>query len=220
MTRVLDIDAIVGYDYGMFRLEAEAGFKSLRADRVDIDDSLADEFDLIDSDFDLDDSGSVLSVMVNGLLDIGNDDIAAYVGGGVGMARVKFAGQRDSSFGWQLIAGVRKAISPRMDIGLKYRYFRTSKLNFSDEFDDGGTVFGINSEGKLRTHSLLASLIFNLAPVPLPPGPPPPPLPPPPPATQICYDGSVILATDVCPQPPAPPVYVPPPPPEPMPERG
>jgi hypothetical protein len=47
-----------------------------------------------------------------------------------------------------------------------------------------------------------------------------PPAPPPPPATQTCPDGSVILATEVCPAPPAPPVYVPPPAPEPAPERG
>lgn len=44
---------------------------------------------------------------------------------------------------------------------------------------------------------------------------PPPPPPAPPPATQTCADGSVILATDVCPLPPPPP-----PPPAPEPERG
>ena len=44
---------------------------------------------------------------------------------------------------------------------------------------------------------------------------PPPPPPPPPPATQTCPDGSVILATDVCPAPPPPP-----PPPPPAGERG
>ncbi len=47
-----------------------------------------------------------------------------------------------------------------------------------------------------------------------PPPPPPPPPPAPAPATQTCPDGSVILATDMCPPPP------PPPPPPPMPERG
>jgi TonB-dependent receptor len=51
-----------------------------------------------------------------------------------------------------------------------------------------------------------------------PPPPPPlaPPPPPPPPATQTCADGSVVLATGVCPAPPPPP----PPPPAPAPERG
>jgi outer membrane immunogenic protein len=48
-----------------------------------------------------------------------------------------------------------------------------------------------------------------------PPPPPPPPPPPAPPATQTCPDGTVILATEVCPAPPPPP-----PPPPPAPERG
>jgi outer membrane receptor protein involved in Fe transport len=53
------------------------------------------------------------------------------------------------------------------------------------------------------------------APEPAPVAAPPPPPPAPPPATQTCADGSVILATDVCPAPPPPP-----PPPAPEPERG
>jgi iron complex outermembrane receptor protein len=62
---------------------------------------------------------------------------------------------------------------------------------------------------------------FDLNPRPAPPPvyvapPAPPPPPPAPPATQTCADGSVILATDVCPAPPPPP----PPPPAPAPERG
>jgi iron complex outermembrane receptor protein len=52
-------------------------------------------------------------------------------------------------------------------------------------------------------------------PEPAPVVAPPPPPPAPPPATQTCADGSVILATDVCPAPPPPP-----PPPAPEPERG
>ncbi len=47
---------------------------------------------------------------------------------------------------------------------------------------------------------------------------PPPPLPVEvAPATQTCPDGSVIMATDIC---PAPPEYIPPAPPEARPERG
>ena len=42
---------------------------------------------------------------------------------------------------------------------------------------------------------------------------PPPAPPPPPPATQVCPDGTTILATDACPPPPAPPPAV-------VPERG
>jgi iron complex outermembrane receptor protein len=70
-----------------------------------------------------------------------------------------------------------------------------------------------------RYFRLGAKLDLNPHPAPppvyeAPPAPPPPP-PAPPPATQTCADGSVILATDVCPAPPPPP-----PPPAPAPERG
>ena len=221
--RGIDVDAIAGYDFGVFRLEGELAWKRLRADEVLLSPALTNELGLgIGGDaIDVSSNGSAVSVMGNALLDFGDDDgWSGYIGGGAGRARVKIGGDRDSAFAWQLIAGVRKAISNNIDVGLKYRFFNTGELRFSDDLD-GAIAGGASARGKLNTHSLLASLIFNFgAPAPAPvvaePAPPPPP-PPPPPATQTCYDGSVILATDVCPQPP---VEAPPPPPEPAPERG
>jgi hypothetical protein len=137
----------------------------------------------------------------------------------------------------QGIAGVRYAISPNIDLGLKYRYFRTGKVALNDDAQAfagnpnrltvAGTVPVIvdqttnavaftDYEQKFRSHSLLASMIFNFGapePVVVAPLPPPPPAPVAP-ATQTCPDGSVILATDVCPAPPPPPMPVP------APERG
>jgi len=226
--RGLDVDAIAGYDFGSFRVEGELGYKRLRTDEVSLSPALAGDLGVTDANgvsggnFDISSRGSVISLMGNGMLDFGDDDgWAGYVGGGIGRARVKLAGDRDSAFAWQVIAGVRKAVSANIDVGLKYRMFTTGKLRFNDDFDDGVDVVGISSRGKLRTHSLLASLIFNFGAPPAPVVVAPPvvetPPPPPPPATQTCYDGSVILATDVCPQPPVEPA---PPPPEPAPERG
>ena len=213
----LDVDAIAGYDFGFFRLEGELGYKRLNVDGVTLDPGFASNLGVVNNNFDISDNGSVISLMGNALLDFeGDDGWAGYVGGGVGRARVKLAGDRDSAFAWQLIAGVRRAVSANIDVGLKYRYFRTGRLNFRDEFDDGIDSFGLDSRGKLRTHSLLASLIFNFVPPPPPPVFVEPAPPPPPPATQTCFDGSVILATDICPQPP---VEAPPPPPA-IPERG
>ena len=40
----------------------------------------------------------------------------------------------DNARAWQLIAGVYMPISDNIDLGLKYRYFRTGKLNFNDTF--------------------------------------------------------------------------------------
>jgi hypothetical protein len=109
---------------------------------------------------------------------------------------------------------MRVPVSYNVDLGLKYRYFR-SEVDYRDDTNPAAIE---SLEGRFRSHSLLASVIFNLgsAPVTAPPvlaaeAPPPPP----PPATQTCADGTVILATDACPAPPPPP-----PPPPPAPERG
>ena len=224
----LDGDIIAGYDFGMFRLEGELGYKRLNIENVDANGAVlgaigtAIGVPVTEDDIDFDDKATAVSAMANLLLDFGgNGGFGAYVGGGLGLARVKMFDDRDSNWAWQGIAGVRAAIAPQVDLGLKYRYFNSRKLDFGESFDDGtGDPFDLGVNGRLKTHSLLASLIFNFAPPPAaivaaPPPPPPAPAPAPAPATQTCPDGSVILATDVCPAPPPPP-----PPPPPAPERG
>ena len=41
----------------------------------------------VDDDFDVDGSAKILSFMVNGLLDFGNEGVGAYVGGGFGCSK-------------------------------------------------------------------------------------------------------------------------------------
>ena len=199
----LDLDAIAGYDFGVVRVEGELGYKRFRTDAV----TFSPQSGLGDEDFDDNSRASVLSLMGNAMLDFTNEQgLSGYIGGGLGRARVRLGGEADSAFAWQVIAGVRQAVTDSIDVGLKYRYFHTGDLDFNDDF--------VSATGELRTHSLLASLIFNFgAPAPAPVIVAPVAAPPPPPATQTCPDGSVILATDVCPPPPAPA-------PVPTPERG
>ncbi|QIK79385.1 porin family protein [Sphingomonas piscis] len=217
----VDADIIGGYDFGMFRLEAESGYKRAPIKQI----SVAAQTDLLTGSgagggaiLDSDGSSKVISGMGNLLLDFGDDEPwSGFVGGGVGLARVTVdmldIKTTDRALAWQLLAGVRGSITPRLQAGLKYRYFNTRKLDLGN--DDAVVPFAL-SGGKFRSHSLLASLIYNFW---TPPAPPPPvvetPVAPPPPATQTCPDGSVILATDACPVPPPPP-----PPPAPEPERG
>ncbi|HVH49204.1 MAG TPA: outer membrane beta-barrel protein, partial [Sphingomicrobium sp.] len=160
----LDADAIIGYDFGMFRVEGELGYKKVKADDVEIDDDFADfvGIDPADTEFDIDGKAKVWSGMVNGLVDFGNEDgLSFYAGGGVGRAKVKMLGDKDSAWAWQLIAGARYAVSSNIDLGVKYRYFQTGKMEFEDSFDTGDGIVNFANEGKLRSHSLLASLIFN-----------------------------------------------------------
>ena len=220
----VDGDLIAGYDFGMFRLEAELGYKRSHHDEYSVDLDLSDE----DEDDIADAAGrsSVYSLMANAMVDVGDDEgVNFYAGAGIGYAQVVHLvnpdgdGDRfkvkDRGLAWQLIAGVRFAASQYFDVGLKYRYFNANDV--SDSFDFDEEEIGFDTDYK--SHSLLVSLIHNFNAPTAPPPPPPPPMAPPPPpappATQTCPDGSVILATDACPLPPPPP---PPPPPEP--ERG
>ena len=225
----VDLDAIAGYDFGMFRLEGELGYKRTKAKSLFVNPALLTVINtgpvsgVTSSSFAINDRTTVLSGMINGLLDFGvAPGVSVYAGGGAGYARVKTLDQHDNAFAWQLIAGASTAISPNVDLGLKYRYFQTGKLHFTgaDSFGTAanGTSFSFDQSGKFKSHSLLASLIFNFGSAEAAPPPPPvevaPPPPPPPPATQTCADGSVIDATAMCPTPP------PPPPPPPPPSRG
>ena len=213
--RGFDVDVVAGQDFGAFRAELELGWK--RASHKDYRFADSTGLDVVNGDG----NTRVLSLMGNGLFDFGGDDgqLRGFLGGGAGVARTRLstdgAHASRTGFAYQAIAGVAFPVSTNVEVGLKYRFFNT---RLKDDFDDADLDITNGSiRSRFRSHSLLASLIFNLgapaAPPPPPPAPPPPP--PPPPATQTCPDGSVILTTDTCPVPPPPP-----PPPAPAPERG
>lgn len=220
-----DVDFIAGYDLGLIRAEAELGAKRAVVTGATIAPAVG-----FNNTGPLSARGDTRaqSAMANLLFDLGKDDgLQVYGGGGLGLARVRLnsiisgpgvaAGRgivgKDRSLAWQLIAGMRVPVSYNVDLGLKYRYFRSSV-----DLRDSSNPLAIDSiDGRFRSHSLLGSLIFNLGaapadPVVVPVAEPAPP-PPPPPATQTCPDGTVILASDACPVPPPPP---PPPPVEPV----
>lgn len=202
-----DVDGVIGYDLGMFRVEAEVGYKSATVDgyrsSVTTPNSAGGNF----AAGNYNNAGgrtSALSFMVNGLLDFGDDDgIQGFVGGGVGAARVKgrygitnasFLNDSDTTFAYQGIAGVRAPISNHVDASLKYRFFTADKVRLID-------VSGRQFDSKFRTHSLLAGLTYNFGepaappPPPEPAAPPPPPEPaaPPPPPAPVCSPGPFIV---------------------------
>jgi len=216
-----DVDIIGGFKTGMFRIEGEAAYKRSSLKSLNVSGPLLDDVgDIVggpvtDDDFAVDGKVSVASAMINGLLDFGGPELGAYIGGGAGRARVSYDGDKDSAWAYQGIAGVRTAVSPNVDVGLKYRYFRTGRLSFQDDFTIDGEAFETEARGRYASHSLLASLVYNFnssAPVVVPAmSPAPPPAPVAAPATQTCPDGSVILASDMCAAPPPPPPAPPPP---------
>jgi opacity protein-like surface antigen len=221
-----DLDAIAGYKFGLFRLEVEGGYKHAKLKNLNVSPTLLTDVGTAagvtatPSDFGVGDHIGIKTLMANALLDGDfGGGFGGYVGAGAGRAWASFSGDKDNAWAYQGIAGIRYALTPNIDAGLKYRYFRTGNLNFSDAFALNGTNFTTGASGHYSSHSILASLVYNFnssgeAPLPTPAAAPPPP-PPAPPATQTCPDGSVILATAACPAPPPPP----PPPPAPV-ERG
>ena len=231
-----DTDLIGGYDFGMFRLEGELGYKHAKMKTPDFATSFVDAVNFragtafTSSDFGIDDKTSAVSAMLNGWLDFGgNGDFGGGAGLGAGYASVHQFGNSHGSFAWQLLAQAYYPVSDAIDVGLKYRYFHAGKEDGIHTFafnnpavcagpdicTGGGALFEDSS--RFVSNSLLLSLVYNFAAseAPLPPPMPMPPPPPPAPATQTCSDGSVILATSTCPAPPPPP----PPPPTPG-ERG
>jgi opacity protein-like surface antigen len=223
-----DVDAIIGYKLGLFRLEGEAGYKRAKVKSLGVSTPLITDVGTAAgvtataNDFSVGNHIGIKSLMANALLDGDfGGGFGGYAGGGAGRAWANLAGDSDNAWAFQGIAGLRYALSPNVDAGLKYRYFHTGKLGFNDAFTLNAVPFTTSAKGNYDSHSVLASLVYNFnsrgeAPV-IPAAAPAPPPPPPPeaPATQTCPDGSVILATSVCPAPPPPP-----PPPVERGERG
>jgi opacity protein-like surface antigen len=177
-----DVDGIAGYDFGPVRIEAELGYKRASIDAANT----------LDTVYAASGHANVLSLMGNVLFDFGDENgLSGYAGGGVGMARATYdlsapvlrpytgitnLHDSDSKLAFQGILGVRYAVSPNLDLGLKYRFFNVSRLSLTDTFAGAtGPIPVTVPKARFRSHSLLASAIYNFwAP---PPPPPPPPAP-------------------------------------------
>ncbi len=204
-----DVGGVLGYDFGPIRAEFEVGYKSNKLDTVTVNQALP-ALRLPNSQIAVpplgtyngqsagavstgaDNAGGhtrVLSFMGNLLYDFGghaDKEVGAYLGGGVGIARVQhslyqfqnygaaFLDDSDTGFAWQIIAGVYKPITKHIDVGLKYRFFTVPNVKTF-------TTNGIDTETRYRSHSLLLTVSYNFF-TEVPPPPPPPAAAPPAPA--------------------------------------
>ncbi len=207
-----DVDGVIGYDLGRFRIEAEVGYKSAAINGYNttlttpVRNQLGATTNLAPGSYDYAGGrSSALSFMVNGLVDFGDDDgLQGFVGGGVGVARVKerlalntrmnSLDDSDTVFAYQGMAGVRAPLSNHIDATLKYRFFSANNVKLVD-------VSGRAFNGQFRSHSLLGGLTYNFGeppappppPAPVAPPPPPEPTPPPPPPVVQCSPGPFIV---------------------------
>ena len=205
-----DLDANIGYDFGFFRVETEVGYRKALVDSYSsttttpafaagggLANAPAGNYDYAGR------YSSALSFMLNGLLDFGPDDgIQGFVGGGVGVARVKanyalntngdFLNDSDTRFAYQGLAGVRAPLTDHLDAVVKYRFFTAPNARFVD-------TTSRNFEGRFRSHSILGGISYNFG----TPTPPPPPAPAPRTlhaaarARRAAGSGSAVLARSV-----------------------
>src|SRR6266550_2958492 len=180
-----DVDLIGGYDFGMFRLEGELGYKRAKTKSLSLNSAFVNALNAgagttftPTTDFGINRRTSVYSAMVNALLDFGGEgSFGGYVGGGAGYASVHQFDSSKGKFAWQLLAGAYMPISDNIDVGLKYRYFRAGRSNGTDSFaftPPAGAVCGppaapvacsggvatFDSDSRFSSHSLLLSLVY------------------------------------------------------------
>jgi outer membrane protein OmpA-like peptidoglycan-associated protein len=159
-----------GYAFGNgFRAEVEPGYRWNEVDKVNGASG----------------SGQVEtgSLMLNGLYDFNFGwPVVPHVGAGIGYAHVwnrssphngHTLKSGDDTFGYQAIAGVEYPLSPKLRLGLDYRYFVAQKPNLRvDDTDARATT------GDLDNHAVLFTVRYAF-------GAPPPPAPPPQPAAVV-----------------------------------
>ena len=86
-----DVDLVGGYDFGMVRAEAEIGYKHAGLDEVELRDQPGTGLGF-GSHLNADGHARALSFMINGLLDLGDEDSwSGYVGPGIGIADVRYS---------------------------------------------------------------------------------------------------------------------------------
>jgi opacity protein-like surface antigen len=121
----LDVDLIGGYDFGMFRLEGELGYKHGHTKHATFDSTFISNLNTAagtafgpDTKFNISDKSSAWDFMVNGWLDFGGETgIGGGVGAGLGYADVNQFGHSNGKLAWQLLAQVYYPVSSGIDIG-------------------------------------------------------------------------------------------------------
>ena len=168
-----DIDGVFGYDLGMVRVEGELGYKRAR-----LKDATAEQAALAavllpnqPLHYTATGRGTFWSGMINALLDLGpSDGLNGSIGAGVGYVRARYrAGlipsntlnftSSDAAIALQGLAELRMPVSQSIDLGLKYRYFRTERLKFGAfcvTTCPSTTPFHLS--GRYVSNSVLASL--------------------------------------------------------------
>ncbi len=207
--------AILGYDWGRFRTEIEGNYRTWGGDEIISEQAGIPQSATTRATGALDYDGDIAlkSLLVNALVDFGEEDGVQFsVGGGAGRTWMDietsgapsgfaYLDTSDSEWAWQAIAQARVPVSDRVDVGLKYRFFSTLEFEVDDSI-------GRLADFEVASHSASLSLMVMLGSRVAPPPPPviaappaparpaPPPQPPAPQGLPSCNTGPYIVFFD------------------------
>ena len=150
------INGALGYDFGMFRLEGEVGYR----------DNDLDKFSHSFSSESVDGNLDAWSFMCNGFWDIENQTpFTPYLVGGIGFAKVSLdildgphngaSKDNDTVFAYQLGVGVGYDINNSWTLDLAYRYFATEDAELIDDCS------GLPYELEYESHNIFFGVRYN-----------------------------------------------------------
>lgn len=145
----LAFGAALGYDFNRFRVEGEISYQTNDVDKIGA----------LGVFFDATGDATALSFLINGYFDFVNSSaFTPYISAGLGYAQVEFndlnisgagfpgTSDDDTVFAYQIGIGVGYAVTEKVTIDVKYRYFGTEDSEYDTteaEFASNNFLFGL-----------------------------------------------------------------------------
>jgi opacity protein-like surface antigen len=141
--------AALGYDFNRFRAEGEISYQKNDIDKIDSPGVILDATG----------DAKALSFLINGYYNfINSSAFTPYISAGIGFAQVEFnnlniaslgfsgSNDEDTVFAYQIGIGVGYAVTEKVTIDVKYRYFGTEDSEYDTteaEFASNNFLFGV-----------------------------------------------------------------------------
>ena len=145
----LALGAALGYDFNRFRVEGEISYQTNDVDKIGAQGVF----------FDATGDATALAFLINGYYDFVNSSaFTPYISAGLGYAQVAFndlnisgsgfpgSSDDDSVFAYQIGIGIGYAVTEKVTIDVKYRYFGTENSEYDTteaEFASNNFLFGV-----------------------------------------------------------------------------
>lgn len=143
------LGAALGYDFSKFRVEGEISYQKNDVNKIGAQGVF----------FDATGDSVALSFLINGYYDfINSSAFTPYISAGLGFAQVEFndldisssgfsgSNDKDTVFAYQVGIGVGYAVTEKVTIDVKYRYFGTEDSEYDTteaEFASNNFLFGV-----------------------------------------------------------------------------